>query len=220
MQDEKMRDAIDERYSGLAEKSCCLSCGGALSLSDARPGEVCVDLGSGRGTDVLKLASMVGDQGFVYGIDTSKGMIASAKRNQEKLAIQNAAFLESTFDRIPLEDSLADLLISNCSINHAPDKEKVWSEVFRILKPGGRFVVSDIYSSAEVPAEYRNDPEAVAECWAGAVTRAEYLATLTEVGFNRIRVVEESLPYPKGQIEVSSFTITGKRPGGACGCCR
>jgi ubiquinone/menaquinone biosynthesis C-methylase UbiE len=220
MSENKMTQAIGERYSGLAEQTCCLSCGGALELADARPGEICVDLGSGRGTDVLRLAGIVGDLGFVYGVDTSKGMIASAKRNAEKLGIKNTSFIESTFESISIVDSSVDLVMSNCAINHAPDKTKVWSEVFRMLKQGGRFVVSDIYSSREVPEEYRNDPEAVAECWAGAVTREEYLTTLINAGFNRVRVIEESAPYSKGKIEVSSFTVTGKRPGGGCGCCK
>ena len=212
--------AIDSRYSALAETSCCLSCGGAVDRSDARPGEVCVDLGSGRGTDVLKLAGIVGPTGFAYGVDTAQGMLATARRNAEKMGVTNVKFIESTFEIIAIEDQTADLVISNCSINHAADKAAVWAEVFRMLKPGGRFVVSDIYSSAEVPEEFRNDPEAVAECWAGAVTKDEYLTTLLNTGFDRIRILEESLPYPKGKIEVSSFTITGKRPGAGCGCCR
>ena len=212
--------AIDSRYSALAETSCCLSCGGAVESSDARPGEVCVDLGSGRGTDVLKLAGIVGLNGFAYGVDTAQGMLATARRNAEKMGVTNVKFIESTFESIAIEDQTADLVISNCSINHAADKTAVWAEVFRILKPGGRFVVSDIYSSADVPEEFRNDPEAVAECWAGAVTKDEYLTTLLNTGFDRIRILEESRPYPKGKIEVSSFTITGKRPGGGCGCCR
>lgn len=212
--------AIDERYSGLAEKACCLSCGGAMGLSDVRPGEIAVDLGSGKGADVLKMAGIVGERGFAYGIDTAQGMLAAARRNAEKMGIANAAFVESTFENLQLEDGIADLVISNCSINHAADKPKVWSEVFRILKPGGRFVVSDIYASAPVPAEFRDDPEAVAECWAGAVTKEVYLSTLADTGFDRIRILEESLPYPKGQIEVSSMTVTGKKPGGGCGCCK
>jgi arsenite methyltransferase len=219
MSDEKIIQAVDGRYSALAEKSCCLSCGGAVSRSDAAPGEVCVDFGSGQGADVLKLAGIVGDTGFVYGIDTARGMLAAARRNAEKMDVKNVRFIEAAFDDIPLDDACANLVISNCALNHAPDKPKVWSEVFRILKPGGRFVVSDIYSSVEVPAEYRNDPEAVAECWAGAVTREVYLTTLINTGFNRIKILEESEPYPKGKIEAASFTVTGKRPGGGCGCC-
>lgn len=219
MSELKSIQAIDSRYSELAEKSCCLSCGGAVDRSDVRPGEVCIDLGSGRGTDVLKMAGMVGTEGFAYGVDTAKGMLAAARRNAEKMGISNVEFFESTFDKIPLPDETADLVISNCSINHAADKPKVWAEVFRVLKPGGRFVVSDIYSSVEVPEAFRNDPEAVAECWAGAVPREAYLSTLISTGFNRIRILEESDPYPKGKIEVSSFTVTGKRPGGGCSCC-
>jgi len=220
MSEIKVIRAIDERYSALAEKTCCLSCGGAFGLSDVRPGETAVDLGSGKGADVLKMAGIVGKTGFAYGVDTAQGMLAAARRNAEKMGIENAKFIESTFDNIQLADGIADLVISNCSINHAADKPKVWSEVFRILKPGGRFVVSDIYASAEVPEEYRNDPEAVAECWAGAVTRTVYLTTLEETGFDRIRILEESVPYPKGKIEVSSFTVTGKKPGGGCSCCK
>ncbi|MCE5331516.1 MAG: methyltransferase domain-containing protein, partial [Bacteroidales bacterium] len=101
--------------------------------------------------------------------------------------------------------------ISNCTINHASDKPAVWSEVYRILKPGGRFVVSDIYATQPIADEYRNDPVAVAECWAGSVTRAEYLTMLEKAGFIEIKIYEESEPYAKGQAEVASFTISGKK---------
>jgi len=112
-------------------------------------------------------------------------------------------------------------VISNCTINHAADKQAVWNEVYRMLKPGGRFVVSDIFSSLPVPEEYRNDPEAIAECWAGSVTREEYVAQLAAAGFNDVQILEESEPYEKGKIEVTSWTILGFRPstcGGGC-CC-
>ncbi|MCK5467049.1 MAG: methyltransferase domain-containing protein, partial [Cyclobacteriaceae bacterium] len=105
----------------------------------------------------------------------------------------------------------ANLVISNCTINHSDDKYRVWSEIERILKKSGRFVVSDIYSIGEVPDEYRNDPQAVAECWAGATTKQEYLDTLVKVGFKDIEIIEESAPYEKGKIEVVSFTIAGKK---------
>jgi arsenite methyltransferase len=208
--------AIDQRYSKLADTSCCLSCGGAADLSEAAEGEVCVDLGSGQGADVLKLAGRVKAHGFVYGIDTSSAMLRRAKRTAEKMAIANVAFIESEFADLKLEDGVANLLISNCSINHAPDKPRVWAEIFRVLKPGGRFVVSDIYALEPVPAAYRDDPEAVAECWAGAVTRAEYLATLKATGFTAITILEESKPYDKGKIVMASFTVAGKRPGCCC----
>jgi len=209
-------DAIDTRYSGLAETSCCLSCGGAADLSAAAPGEVCVDLGSGQGADVLKLAAIVGPEGHAYGVDTSEAMLRRGKRTAEKLGVANASFIHATFDAIALPDATANLVISNCSINHAPDKARVWGEVFRILKPGGRFVVSDIYSLEPVPEAYRNDPDAVAECWAGAVEKPVYLKTLEQTGFTGIAILEESTPYEKGKIRVASFTIAGKRPGSCC----
>ena len=146
---------INKRYSELAETACCLSCGGAINYSQAAAGEVCVDLGSGRGTDVLRLAEDVGEDGFVYGIDISDGMIEKAKSTAAKLGVTNAEFIQSPLEQIKLDDNLADLVISNCTINHASDKQAVWNEVFRILKKGGRFIVSDIY----LPDRFRRIPE-------------------------------------------------------------
>lgn len=208
---------INKRYSSLAEDSCCLSCGGAIGYSKPESGEVCVDLGSGRGTDVLRLAEEVGEKGFVYGVDISDGMIRKAKSTAEKLGAKNVKFLKAELEVLPIEDKIVDLVISNCTLNHSSDKQKVWNEVARILKKGGRFVVSDIYSSEPVPEEFRNDPQAVAECWAGAVTREEYLNHLQTAGFVQIKVLEESAPYEKGKIKVSSFTIYGKT-GKCCSC--
>ena len=166
---------INKRYSELADSSCCLSCGGAINFSDARKGEVCVDLGSGRGTDVMRLAETVGEEGFVYGIDISDGMIRKASDTATQLGVTNVKFIQSPLEKISIRDKTADLVISNCTINHAAEKQEVWNEIFRILKDGGRFVVSDIYSVEPVPEEYKNDPVAISECWAGSVTRDEYL---------------------------------------------
>ena len=209
---------INKRYSELAESSCCLSCGGAINYSEVRPGEVCVDLGSGRGSDVLRLAEDVGNEGFVYGIDISDGMIQKAKSTAVRLGVSNVDFIQSPLESIKLGDSIADLVISNCTINHASDKQKVWDDVFRILKKGGRFVISDIYSSEPIPDEYKNDPEAISECWAGSVTREEYLEQLRIAGFTNINIIEESDPYEKGKVMVSSWTIAGIRPSVKCNC--
>ncbi|MCK5157112.1 MAG: methyltransferase domain-containing protein [Spirochaetales bacterium] len=215
----EVNSAINLRYSGLAETSCCLSCGGAISHSKAAEGETCVDLGSGRGTDVIRLAEAVGPEGFVYGVDLSEGMLKKAERNAEKLGVKNTAFLKSNLETIPLDAEIVDLVISNCTINHADDKQTVWNEIFRILKKSGRFVVSDIYSLQPVPEEYKNDPEAVAECWAGSVTREMYADQLKRAGFTDIQILEESNPYPKGEIEVASWTILGIKPSGcSCSC--
>ena len=218
MAETKTGNAINIRYSELAETSCCLSCGGAVDHGKASENEVCVDLGSGRGTDALRMAEEVGPGGLVYGLDLSDGMIQKAEKTAERLGVKNVRFIRTDLEKMPLDSDTADLVISNCVINHADDKQKVWNEVHRILKAGGRFVVSDIYSSAPVPEEYKNDPEAVAECWAGSVTREEYLHQLETAGFKNVEILEESNPYPKGMIEVSSWTILGYKSG--CCCCK
>ncbi|MBN1523230.1 MAG: methyltransferase domain-containing protein [Spirochaetales bacterium] len=217
MEKEKTIEAITERYNELAESSCCLSCGGAARKAGVRKGEVVVDLGSGRGNDVLRLAEDVGADGFVYGVDASPEMIKKAQETQKKLGVNNAAFLESELEKLPLASSTADCVVSNCTINHASDKQAVWQEIARILKPGGRFIISDIYASQPVPEEYKNDPAAVAECWAGSQTKNEYLETVLGAGFTNVHIMEESDPYPKGNIEVSSFTIAGEKRSG-CSC--
>lgn len=205
-------EQIQVRYSILADDdNCCLSCGGAIDYSKAQQGEICVDLGSGRGTDVIRLAEEVGETGFAYGIDVSEGMLNKAEKNARKLGVDNVRFIKSELEDIKLESNTANLIISNCTINHASDKFKAWSEIERILKNSGRFVVSDIYSIGKVPEEYRNDPQAVAECWAGATTKVDYLETLNRVGFKNIEIIEESSPYKKGRIEVVSFTIVGTK---------
>ncbi|MCE1197731.1 MAG: methyltransferase domain-containing protein [Marinilabiliales bacterium] len=203
--------SINLRYSELAKSDCCLSCGGAIHYAEVHPGEVCVDLGSGRGTDVLRMAEQAGSEGYVYGIDISSGMLETARKNAEKFGVQNVQFLHSDLEKIELGEGVADLVISNCTINHATNKLAVWQEIHRILKPGGKFVVSDIFATSEIPAQYKNDPVAVAECWAGAVTREEYMATLSRAGFGEVVVLEESKPYSKGQAEVCSFTVAGKK---------
>ncbi len=204
-------EAINERYTQLSETSCCLSCGGAINHAKPQTGEVCVDLGSGRGNDVIRLAEDVGETGYVYGIDISEGMVAKAKANLEKFDVENAKILQAELEKLPLEDNSVNLVISNCTINHAADKQAVWNEIFRILKPDGRFVVSDIYATSPIADEYRNDPTAVAECWAGSVTKDEYLTALEKAGFKNLIIYEESAPYEKGKAEVASWTISGKK---------
>jgi ubiquinone/menaquinone biosynthesis C-methylase UbiE len=154
----------------------------------------------------------------VFGIDISEGMIEKSVSTAERLGITNVKFVHSNLENIQLNDQIADLVISNCTINHASDKQAVWNELFRILKKGGRFVVSDIYATTPVPEEYKNDPEAVAECWAGSVTRDVYLKQLENAGFTKVNILEESAPYEKGKIRVASWTIAGKKSSGRCDC--
>jgi ubiquinone/menaquinone biosynthesis C-methylase UbiE len=202
---------INERYSQLSETSCCLSCGGAINYATVRKGDICIDFGSGRGTDAIRLAEMSGPEGHVYGIDISEGMIKKSIHTSGILGIRNVDFINSSLEDIKLKDETADLIISNCTINHSSDKQQVWNEIFRLLKKGGRFIISDIYSIKPVPEKFRNDPSAVAECWAGAVTRNDYLLQIQNAGFSSSVILEESEPYEKGSIMVSSWTITGNK---------
>jgi arsenite methyltransferase len=208
---------IERRYSDLAESDCCLSCGSAVDMSAAHEAEVCIDLGCGKGTDLIRLRESVGERGFVYGVDISEGMLAKAQKNIDKFLYTNVRLIRSELEQLPIDSFAADLVISNCVINHASDKRAVWSEIHRVLKRGGRFIVSDIYSLEPVPERYATDPVAVSECWAGAITKEEYLKILTEQGFKNVCIEEESKPYEKGKITVASFTVTGKRSSCECG---
>jgi len=208
----KTKEAINVRYSALAGKCTCLSCGNAAGYGDPVAGETCLDLGSGRGKDVIRLSTLVGKEGFVYGIDISDGMLEEARRDAAQRGVENVRFIRANLESLPITDGTVDLVVSNCTINHAEDKKRVWREIFRVLKEGGRFVVSDIYSTKEVPERYRTDPAAVAECWAGAVTKESYLSTVVDAGLDELTILEESEPYPKGEIEVSSMTLFGIKP--------
>lgn len=210
---------IEARYSELAESTCCLSCGGAADKASPQLGEVCLDLGSGRGTDCLRMAEQVGPDGFVWGIDIADGMLEKARSTAERLGARNVRFEKAALEALPIPTASVDVVVSNCVLNHSDDKPRVWAEIFRVLKPGGRFIVSDIHSSEPVPDEYRHDPAAVAECWAGADTRESYLATVRTAGFGDVEILDESSPYPKGKIEVSSFTIKGIKPQSRRCCC-
>jgi len=205
--------AIETRYGALAEVSCCLSCGSAVGHISAAPGQTCVDLGSGRGTDVLRLAEQVGAEGKAIGIDITDAMLDKARKTAAKMGVENATFLRAELEALPLDDSSVDWVTSNCVLNHANDKRQVWQEIARILKPGGRFVVSDIYAVEPVPEVYRTDPEAIAECWAGAIEKSDYLDAIAAAGLGEVQILEESAPYEKGKAQVASFTIAGARPG-------
>lgn len=201
--------SIARRYDGLSRRGCCLSCGGALSFAGVTRGDFCIDLGCGKGRDVIRMATLAGESGYACGVDISSGMIEIAREQALKLGIENIGFIKSCLERIALVDNCADLIISNCTINHSLNQGRVWKEISRLLKPGGRFVVSDIYAIENVPDKYRLDPEMIAECWAGAVRREVYLQNIADAGLESVEILEESLPYEKGKIKVASFTVKG-----------
>lgn len=160
-----------------------LGCGNPTALAELRPGEVVLDLGSGGGLDVLLSARRVGPGGKAYGLDMTDEMLALARRNQHDAGVENAEFLRGEIEAIPLPDASVDVIISNCVINLSGDKRRVLAEAFRVLRPGGRFAVSDIVVRGEIPAEIRRNLELWAGCVAGALEEHEFARLLAEAGF-------------------------------------
>ncbi|HEX9069784.1 MAG TPA: arsenite methyltransferase [Ktedonobacterales bacterium] len=163
-----------------------LGCGNPTALIDLRPGETVLDLGSGGGIDVLLSSRRVGSTGLVYGLDMTDEMLALAQENKAKAGVTNAIFLKGRIEAIPLPASSVDVVISNCVINLAADKRVVLADAFRVLRPGGRFAVSDVVAEGEVPAALRENMEAWVGCLAGALDVDEYKRMLTEAGFEDV----------------------------------
>jgi arsenite methyltransferase len=163
-----------------------LGCGNPTALARLNPGETVLDLGSGGGIDVLLSAKRVGPTGKVYGLDMTDEMLDLARGNQRKAGLTNVEFLKGDIEQIPLPDNSVDVIISNCVINLAADKDRVLAEAFRVLKPGGRFAVSDIVVRGPVPAEIRLSVELWTGCVAGALDESEYRDKLAQAGFQEI----------------------------------
>src|ERR1041385_3851492 len=165
-----------------------LGCGNPTALIALAQGETVLDLGSGGGIDVLLSARRVGPSGKVYGVDATDDMLALARENQKKAGVSNVEFIKGTIEAIPLPDCSVDVVISNCVINLSADKDAVLREAFRVLKPGGRFAVSDVVVRGEVPAEIRRNMELWIGCIAGALEEREYAAKLRAAGFADVEV--------------------------------
>jgi ubiquinone/menaquinone biosynthesis C-methylase UbiE len=165
-----------------------LGCGNPTALAELRPGEIVLDLGSGGGIDVLLSARRVGPTGKAYGLDMTDEMLELARENQHKAGATNVEFLKGEIESIPLPDNSVDVVISNCVINLSPDKPNVIAEAFRVLKPGGRFAVSDVVTLGPMPEAIRQDAEAWAGCIAGALEDTEYKTYLREAGFTDIDI--------------------------------
>lgn len=163
-------------------------CGNPTALAQLNPGEIVLDLGSGAGFDVLLSAKRVAPDGKAYGLDMTDEMLAVARSNQEKSGVVNAEFLKGHIEDIPLPDNSVDVIISNCVINLSGDKDQVLQEAFRVLKPGGRFAVSDIVLRKNLPEQVKNDMLAWAGCIAGALLEQEYRDKLAAAGFEEIDV--------------------------------
>jgi arsenite methyltransferase len=165
-----------------------LGCGNPTALAELKPGETVLDLGSGGGIDVLLSARRVGPTGKAYGLDMTDEMLALAEENKRKSGITNVEFLKGEIENIPLPDNSVDVIISNCVINLSGDKDRVLKEAFRVLKPGGRFAVSDVVVRGDVPAEIKKSMELWVGCVAGALTDYDYVAKLAKAGFENIDI--------------------------------
>ena len=165
-----------------------LGCGNPTALAQLNAGETVLDLGSGGGIDVLLSARRVGPTGKAYGLDMTDEMLALARENQHKSGVSNVEFLKGEIEHIPLPDNTVDVVISNCVINLSADKDRVLRETFRVLKPGGRFAVSDVVVRGEVPAEIRRSVELWVGCVAGALRDQEYIDKLAAAGFESIEI--------------------------------
>lgn len=184
-------DLYDEQQkSGLPAEAilASLGCGNPTALAELKAGETVLDLGSGGGIDVLLSARRVGPGGRVFGLDMTDEMLALARENQAKSGIENVQFLKGEIENIPLPDNTVDVIISNCVINLSADKDKVLKEAFRVLKPGGRFAVSDVVTNGEMPAEIREKVLLWVGCIAGALEESDYRAKLTAAGFTNVGI--------------------------------
>ena len=216
-------------------------CGNPTALAELKPGETVLDLGSGGGIDVLLSARRVGPTGKAYGLDMTYEMLALAEENKRKSGLVNVEFLKGEIENIPLPDNSVDVIISNCVINLSGDKDRVLKEAFRVLKPGGRFAVSDVVVRGDVPAEIKKNMELWVGCVAGALSDYEYVAKLAKVGFDdidieptRVYSIEDARAFLSGQsLEgdslakevgdkfISAF-VRANKPATACcapGCC-
>ena len=218
-----------------------LGCGNPTALQPLEPGQTVLDLGSGGGIDVLLAARRVGPTGKVYGLDMTDEMLALARENQHKAGATNVEFLKGAIEHIPLPDQTVDMIISNCVINLSSDTARVLREVFRVLKPGGRFAVSDIVVRCAVPADVRRSMELWVGCIAGALEEGEYVSKLYAAGFTDVEVdpwriyqiedartflVESGLDVdrlaPDVEGRFASAFIRARKPGACCDtrCCQ
>jgi len=217
-----------------------LGCGNPTALAELKPGETVLDLGSGGGIDVLLSARRVGPTGKAYGLDMTDEMLALAEENKRKSGLTNVEFLKGEIENIPLPDNAVDVIISNCVINLSSDKDRVIREAFRVLKPSGRFAVSDVVVRGEVPAEVWKSMELWVRCIAGALEEMDYVELLTKAGFDAIDIeatriyrIEDARQFLTGegrdvdaiaplvQDKFMSAFVRAKKPANCCAsdCC-
>lgn len=232
---------IGDAYAGLegyvADADLGLGCGLPTRHAGLKPGDAVLDLGSGAGNDVLIARAEVGETGRVIGVDFTPEMIAKARANAEKLGYRNVEFRLGEIEHLPVEAGSVDVVISNCVLNLVPDKAAAFAQMFRVLKPGAHFCVSDIVATGELPPPIREAAGLWVGCVAGAVPQADYLRIVADAGFTDVRVAEaKPIPLPDealaphmsaaeiaafraSGVELRSVTVLGTRPGPATDCC-
>lgn len=207
-----------------------LGCGIPTEFAELKEGDMVVDLGSGAGNDAFVARKIVGEKGHVIGIDFTEKMIALAQKNAEKLGYKNVEFRQGDIESMPLFSNKADVIVSNCVLNLVPNKHKVFSEIFRVLKPGGHFSISDIVLEGPLPDKWKEVAELYAGCVSGAIQKSEYLDIIKEGGFKNITVQkdktinipddilaaylseEEITEYKKGAVRIASITVYAEKP--------
>lgn len=214
----------------VADADLALGCGLPTEFAQIKPGDTVVDLGSGAGNDCFIARSIVGETGRVIGIDMTEAMIAKAKANAAKLGFTNVEFRLGDIDNMPIENNIADVVVSNCVMNLVPNKQKAFAETFRIIKQGGHFSISDIVLQGELPDDLRKEATLYAGCISGAVQKEEYLRIIKEAGFKNIIVQKDrkiDIPnhilakflaqnqlheYQKSRVGIFSITVFAHKP--------
>ena len=184
-----------------------LGCGNPTALASLKEGEVVLDLGAGGGIDCFLAAVAVGETGRVIGVDMTPEMLHRARENARNGGYDNVEFRLGEIENLPLADSTVDAVISNCVVNLSPDKARVFKEAYRVLKPGGRVMVSDIVLTRELPEDIRNSLAAYAGCVAGASLKEDYLATIAKAGFENVEIVSEQ-SYGSGEMESAILSVS------------
>lgn len=207
-----------------------LGCGLPTEFAKIKEGDTVIDLGSGAGNDAFIARKFVGEKGKVIGVDFTDAMIARARDNAEKLGLNNVEFRQGDIEDMPVISNKADVIVSNCVLNLVPNKHKVFSEIFRVLKPGGHFSISDIVLEGELPAKWKEVAELYAGCVSGAIQKNEYLSIIEEAGFKNIALQkdktivipdtiladylspEEIAEYKNGKTRITSITVYAEKP--------
>jgi SAM-dependent methyltransferase len=189
------------------ESNVSYGCGDPITLASLEPGQIVLDLGSGAGLDCFFAAKKVGETGYVFGVDMTPEMIERARASAQRLNIQNVEFRQGYLENLPIEDDTVDVIISNCVINLAPDKTKVFAEAFRVLKPGGKLAVSDIVTDGPLPDSIKQSLSAWAGCVAGAVDAGDYIRMIEQAGFTNVSI--KPVLFDKASVDAALDDIRG-----------